>query len=220
MERDDYLLRQIDEFRIKAKQLQELMEIRETKARELQKEVDEQETKACKLQNLVAEKEKEAEDLNAGITRNVNAIMDHVDGKLDQRFEDLDHRMDEKLAGQIDKTAESTEEIKKTISEIKFPEIDTEKLSSELKQPITGMQEEVSGMKGEILEKIHTEGVQVFRNTRDLIDEQSQKTEHFDALKKELQSLRVNLKIALWFGVINFVLLVVFVLYSLGVFHF
>ncbi len=220
MERDDYLLRQIDEFRAKAKQLQELMETKETKARELQRVVDEQETKAIKLKSFVEEKEKEAEDLNAGINRNVNTIMDHVDGKLDQKFDDLDRRMDEKMAGQLDKTAESTEEIKKALSELKFPEIDTEKITSELKQPIAGMQEEVTGMKGEILEKIHSEGVQVFRNTRDLIEEQSQKTEHFDAMKKELQSLRVNLKIALWFGIINFVLLGVFVLYTLGVFHF
>ena len=220
MERDDYLLRQIDEFRAKAKQLQELMETKETKARELQRVVDEQETKANRLQSFVAEKEKEAEDLNAGITRNVNSIMDHVDGKLDQKFDDLDRRMDEKLAGQLDKTAESTEEIKKTLSEFKFPEFDTEKLTADIKQPLSEMQQEVGGMKTEILDKIHTEGVQVFRNTRDLIDEQSQKTEHFDAMKKELQSLRVNLKIALWFGIINFVLLGVFVLYSLGVFHF
>jgi len=220
MEQDDYLLRQIDEFRAKAKRLQELMETKETKARELQRVVDEQETKAYKLKSIVEEKEKEAEELNAGITRNVNTIMDHVDGKLDRKFEDLNRSMDEKLTGQIEKTAENTEEIRKSLSELKIPEIDTEKLSSELKQPIAGVQEEVTGMKTEILEKIHSEGVQVFRNTRDLVDEQSQKTEHFDALKKELQSLRVNLKIALWFGIINFVLLVIFVLYSLGVFHF
>ena len=220
MERDDYLLKQIDEFREKAKQLQELIATKESRARELQRVVDEEQSKAYELKSLVAEKEKEAEELNAGITRNVNMIMDHVDGKLDQKFDDLDHRMDEKLAGQLEKTAESTEEIKRTLSEFKIPEFDTEAITSELKQPISAMQEEVGGMKTEILEKIHTEGVQVFRNTRDLIDEQSQKTEHFDEMKKEMKSLRMNLKIALWFGIVNFVLLVVFVLYSLGVFHF
>ncbi len=220
MERDDYLLRQIDEFREKAKQLQELMVMKETKARELQRVVDEQENKAYELKSFVAEKQQEADDLNAGITRNVNTIMDHVDEKLDQKFDDLDHRMDEKLAGQLEKTAEGTEEIKRTLSEFKMPEFDAAAITSELKQPISEMQGEVGGMKSEILEKIHTEGVQVFRNTRDLIDEQSQKTEHFDDLKKEMKSLRMYLKIALWFGIVNFVLLVAFVLYSLGVFRF
>ncbi len=220
MERDDYLLKQIDEFREKAKQLQELMATKETKARELQRVVDEQESKASELKYFVAEKEKEAEELNAGITRNVNAIMDHVDGKLDRKFDDLDHRMDEKLEGQLEKTAEGTEEIKRTLSEFKIPEFDTDAITTELKKPISEMQEEVGGMRTEILEKIHTEGVQVFRNTRDLIDEQSQKAEVFDEMKKEMRSLRMNLKIALWFGIVNFVLLGVFVLYSLGVFHF
>ena len=238
MEKDDFLLQQIDEFREKAKQLQDLLATKETKARELQTVVSERESKAAELESFVAAKQREADDLNEGITKNVSVIMRGVDEKLDQKFFALDRSIDEKLASKTDNT-ETVEEMKKMLGEMKMPELDTGKITSELKapidevkgavsevkgavseikEPIADMQKEVSGMKGEILEKIHTEGVQVFRNTRDLIDEQGQKTEGIDDLKKEVKSLRTNLKIAIWFGIVNFVVLVVFALYSLGVF--
>ena len=47
---DDFLLKQIDEFRDKAQQLQDLINTKETKVRELQLLVDERESKATKLQ--------------------------------------------------------------------------------------------------------------------------------------------------------------------------
>ena len=46
---DDFLLKQIDEFRDKAQQLQDLINTKETKVRELQLLVDERESKATKL---------------------------------------------------------------------------------------------------------------------------------------------------------------------------
>lgn len=246
MEKEDFLLKQIDEFREKAKQLQELLQTKESKARELQQVVSERESKAYELEGVVAAKEREMQELNDGVARNVGVIMDQVETKLDEKFAAMDQKLDEKLAGQVAKTAESTEEIRKTLSDIKLPEVDmasvTDQLKapieevrqtvsdikepidnmarqvSDIKEPIENMTNEVSGMKGEILEKIHTEGVQVFRNTRDLIDEQGKKTEGFDEVRREVKSLRTNVKVAIWFGVVNFVVLVVFVLYSLGVF--
>lgn len=225
MDKDDFLLKQIDEFREKAKQLQELLQTKESKARELS-------SKASELEYVVAEKEREVQELNDGVVKNVGIIMDKVDARLDRKFDDMNRAIDEKLAGQVKSTAESTEEIRKIVSDFKAPEIDTAAITSELKEPIAevksavseikepiaDVKKEVTGMRGEILERIHTEGVQVFRNTRDLIDEQGQRTEGIDEVRREVKSLRTNLKVALWFGIVNFVVLVVFVLYSLGVF--
>lgn len=239
MEKDDFLLQQIDEFREKAKQLQDLLATRENKARELSQVVYERESKAQELSSVVAAKEKEVQELNEGVAKNVGVIMGRVDETLDRKFSELDRSIDEKLSGQVKRTAESTEEIRKSISEMRMPEVDTSAIAEELKmpiaevkeivseakdtvanikEPIENMSQEMTGMKGEILEKIHTEGVQVFRNTRDLIDEQSQKTDGIDEMRKEVKSMRTNVKVAIWFGVVNFVVLVVFVLYSLGVF--
>ncbi len=216
---NDYLLRQIDEFREKASELQSLLRTRENKAQE--------------LQVLVEEKRREADDLSAGVNRSVERIMDRVCDRMDRKFDEMNSGLDEKL-NEASKSADNTEEIKKMISEIKMPEVDTEKITEELKGPIEDFKnsiddvkkpvqeatKEVGGMKGEILEKIHTEGVQVFRNTRDLIDEQSQKLESVAEMKTELKSVKTTLKISLWFGIINFVVLIVYVLFDLGVFNF
>lgn len=270
IEKSDYLLRQIDEFREKAAQLQDLLQTRENKARE--------------LQFIVDEKQREADDLSAGVTRSVERIMDRVDIRIDRRFDEMERGLDRRLqnlpagtenteelkemirgikAPEVDTTelkemireikapeVDTTElkemiqgikipeadttEIKEMIQGIKLPEVDTGKITEELKAPIedfkksidevkaplTEVTKEVGGMKGEILEKIHTEGVQVFRNTRDLLDEQGQKIEGLGEVKAEVKSLKTSLKICLWFGIINFVVLIVYVLYDLGVFSF
>ena len=52
LDKDDFLLSQIDEFREKAKQLQEMLSNKETKANELQSIVAEREEKAEELLNL------------------------------------------------------------------------------------------------------------------------------------------------------------------------
>lgn len=226
----DYLLRQIDEFREKASELQALLQTRENKAQE--------------LQSLVEKKQREADDLSAGVTRSVERIMDRVNDRMDRKFDEMNGHIDrkleemsggmnEKLEG-IAKSADHTEELKTMIGEIKLPEVDTEKLTEEIKAPLDDFQKsidgvkapldkaakEIDGMRTEVLEKIHTEGVQVFKNTRDLIDEQGQKLEVVSDLKTEVKSLKTTLKIALWFGIINFAVLIVYVLYDLGVFNF
>ena len=215
----DYLLRQIDEFREKATELQNLLKTREDKAQE--------------LRVLVEEKQKEADDLSSGVTRSLEQVVGRVNDRMDQKFDEMNSGLTEKL-DQAAKSADNTEELKKMISEIKLPEVNTEKITEELKAPLDDLRKsieevrepvqaatkEVSGMKGEILEKIHTEGVQVFRNTRDLFDEQNQKLELVTEMKTEMKSLKTSLKIALWFGIINFAVLIVYVLFDLGVFNF
>ena len=53
MDKEDFLLKQIDEFREKAKQLQALLVTKEDKVQELQNIVDEREEKAKELQHVL-----------------------------------------------------------------------------------------------------------------------------------------------------------------------
>ena len=47
------------------------------------------------------------------------------------------------------------------------------------------------------------------------LDEQGQKIEGLGEVKAEVKSLKTSLKICLWFGIINFVVLIVYVLYAI-----
>ena len=55
---------------------------------------------------------------------------------------------------------------------------------------------------------------------QDLIKELTVKLEENDTLEKSLNTVKGYVKCLTWFSVINFVVLVAFILYSLGVFNF
>ena len=61
MDKDDFLLAQIDEFREKAKQLQEMLITKESKAKELQTIVQEREVKADELQQILDERQEKVD---------------------------------------------------------------------------------------------------------------------------------------------------------------
>lgn len=82
MKKEDFLLQQIDEFREKAKQLQELMQNREIKAEELQGVVDEREAKANELDNLIQVRKGEADK-----------IMETVSARIDEMSEGIKNEM-------------------------------------------------------------------------------------------------------------------------------
>ena len=62
VEKEDFLLSQIDEFREKAKQLQDLLAAKENKVQELQSIVNEREGKAEEWQHILVERQEEACD--------------------------------------------------------------------------------------------------------------------------------------------------------------
>lgn len=76
---DDYLLKQIDEFREKAEQLQELINTKETKVRELQLLVDERESKASKLKLVLDERQKEADSLVGNVEEQVDGLLKKIE---------------------------------------------------------------------------------------------------------------------------------------------
>lgn len=58
-----FLLSQIDEFREKAKQLQNLLTSKESKVQELQNLVNEREDKAQELEQILSERQEEADEI-------------------------------------------------------------------------------------------------------------------------------------------------------------
>lgn len=195
VEKEDFLLKQIDEFREKAKQLQGLLASKEDKVQELQNIVDEREGKAQQLQEVLNRRKSEADVLLTGVHTQMEEMISNVEEKLTS--------LSDKIASDVNattsRTAEQNEEIKQTLKEIT---------------------EQLDAMKLELSDKIHTEDVKCFRNMQDLIEELTKKIEDNDMLEKNLHTMQNYMKCLSWFAIANFLVLVGFILYSLGIFNF
>ena len=84
---DDFLLAQIDEFREKAQQLQEMLATKETKAQELQTIVSEREEKAEELRLILEEREEKAAGIERAVGKQIDLLIERVNAKM-QEIED------------------------------------------------------------------------------------------------------------------------------------
>ena len=82
MQQDDFLLKQIDEFREKAKQLQNILVTKENKVDDLQGELEELEEQARQLQNALEEQQKEADLLVQAVQRQIGGLIVRVDAQM------------------------------------------------------------------------------------------------------------------------------------------
>ena len=83
IEKEDYLLTQIDEFRAKAQQLQTLLLTKESKVQELQEIVDEREVKAKELEHLLGERQKKADGITAEVSMQIDNLINKVTEKME-----------------------------------------------------------------------------------------------------------------------------------------
>ncbi|MCM1105616.1 MAG: hypothetical protein NC355_01605 [Blautia sp.] len=82
--KDDILLKQIDEFRERAQQLQDMLDSRETQAEELRTLVDERQVKAEELGQILKERQDKADGLTAAVERQIDAMIEKVGVRLEQ----------------------------------------------------------------------------------------------------------------------------------------
>lgn len=121
----------------------------------------------------------------------------------------------------LDEAKTTLGDVKTTLEEIKNAPAPEAKVDlGAVTTPLGEMKTDLAGMKTEIMEKIHAEDVQVFRNTKNLLEEQAANDQTSAMMTREFKSVRSYLKILSWFSIINFVVLVAYVLYALGVFKF
>ena len=193
VEKEDFLLSQIDEFREKAKQLKALVTARESKVRELQNLVDEREGKAERLQNILDEKKQEADKLNQTVEEQIQVLVGNVEKKMDDLSSSLQETMKESVTANGEKT-------------------------DEMKAVVTQMQEELTKTKTEIAEKVHEENVTCYRNIQSLFDEMKEQIDKVEEAGQSIGSIKSYVKCLAWFSIINFIVLVGYILYQLGVF--
>lgn len=154
--KDDYLLTQIDEFREKAQQLQDLLLSKESKVMELQNIVDEREGKAKELETILNERKKKAdgiaEEMAKEVTAEITAQIDAIIGKVTSKLEEFEHTVSNDLkAGQ-------------KLTEQQYAEI-----KSALDETLPALNTQLETLKTELSEKVHSENVKCYRNVSDLI---------------------------------------------------
>ncbi|MGN0336362.1 MAG: hypothetical protein ACI4EE_02560 [Lachnospiraceae bacterium] len=230
MKKEDFLLQQIDEFREKAKQLQQLMKNRETKAKELQETVDAREAKASELDNLIHVRRGEAEK----IMKNVSVRIDTMSAGVRNEMSDLSDSLSKEVSGLsrnlTQELSHSTEKTRQVVEAATQTMIDQNTRSLEgLKEQLeqfdqrekinelsTEMNSQITTLKTDIADKIHAEDVKCYRNIQASMDEQSKLLSEGDEktrqhIQKQVDSLSVQmrgqsklLKAALTFSVLNF----------------
>lgn len=206
VENKDYLLNQIDEFREKAQQLQTLLISKESKVNELQDIVNEKSVRANELEQVLRERQDKADEITAEFGNRIDAMA--------QRIETTMKEIQEASEASIEKGRELNEA---QVLELK-EKVDA--LTSDLEGLKEGIKESLQGDKAEILEKIHSENVTCYRNIQGLAKEYDADFERIEFIEQNVKSIRGFAKFTTWMSVINFLFLVAFILYSLGVFNF
>lgn len=239
VEKEDFLISQIDEFREKAKQLQELLAAKESKVQELQSLVDEREDKAQELEQILTERQEEADRIVTEFGRKVDCLADKVTAKMAE--------IEAGLSGQVAEVKRTSEEqlssnrklneeqiaANKKLSEeqlatnkqfLEEQAIANKKLSegqiAEVKELLENATAQLESIKTDLSEKVHTENVKCYRNIQDLFNEFDSKIEKMDEMEQGVGSVKGYVKCLSWFSILNFVVLIGFILYSLGVFNF
>lgn len=203
VEREDFLLSQIDEFREKAKQLQNLISSKEDKVQELQEIVEEKEGQAKELSDIIEERQDAAERVVSGVGEQIDGMVNKVDAKL----KELNETFAEHLAENAVNSTEQNEAVRKLIDEYQ----------DKMSEAIKGLDGQFEAVKNEICEKVHTEDVKCYRNMQTLIEESDRKIEETKDAVAELVSLKTMVKVTLVFTALNFVGLAAFLIHVLGI---
>ena len=221
IEKEDYLLAQIDEFRAKAQQLQNLMITKESKVQELQEIVDEREVKAKELEHLLGERQRKADGITAEVSMQIDNLIDKVCEKMDaigvslgKELHDgqtMNERQLEELKSTLgDLNGQQLEEIKNVVGSLNAEQ------AEELKESLSELNNQLEVVKSDLSDKVHSENVQCYRNLADLLKSVERKLEKANEIEKKVMSVRkctiaiVVLSVINTLGLVSVAALVVF----------
>lgn len=202
VDREDFLLSQIDEFREKARQLQGLLATKASRVQELSDIVAEREDKAKELSDIVEERQEAADRVAENVTAQIEGMVEKVDAKLNE----LNKTFAERLAENAVNCTEQNEEVRAMILE----------QNEKLNETVNSLNGQFDHIKNEICEKVHNENVKCYRNMQALIEESDRK---LDALKEELsqvESVKNTAKAICAFAVLNLIGVAVLIAVAMG----
>ena len=224
IEKEDYLLAQIDEFRAKAQQLQNLLITKESKVQELQEIVDEREIKAKELEYILDERQKKADGITEEVTKQIDSLIDKVAEKMEaigaslgkelQDGQKINERQLEELKNTLgDLNGQQLEEIKGALGSL------SEQQAEELKSALSELNSQLEVVKSDLSDKVHSENVQCYRNLADLLKSVESKLDKANEIEKKVISVHKCTIAIIVFSVINMLGLIGLALCELGVFQ-
>ena len=224
IEKEDYLLAQIDEFRAKAQQLQNLLITKESKVQELQEIVDEREIKAKELEYILDERQKKADGITEEVTKQIDSLIDKVSEKMEaigaslgkelQDGQRINERQLEELKNTLgDLNGQQLEEIKGALGSL------SEQQAEELKNALSELNAQLEVVKSDLSDKVHSENVQCYRNLADILKSVEAKLDKANELEKKVDSVHKCTKVIIVLSVINMLGLLGLALYELGIFQ-
>ena len=191
--KEDFLLNQIDEFRERAKQLQSLLDTKENEAQELQTLVDERQEKAEALGEILKERQSKADGFTAEVEKQIDAMFAKVADKMDE----IESAMKEDVADGKKFNEEKAKELKDSLGQI---------------------EEQLTTIKSELSEKVHTENVKCYRNIQDLFRSMEEKVDHLTMIEDKQRTIGVWTIVTAVLGIVNLIALTALMLINLGVF--
>lgn len=224
IEKEDYLLAQIDEFRAKAQQLQNLLITKESKVQELQEIVDEREIKAKELEYILDERQKKADGITEEVTKQIDNLIDKVSEKMEaigaslgkelQDGQKINERQLEELKNTLgDLNGQQMEEIKGALGSLSAQQ------AEELKNALSELNAQLEVVKSDLSDKVHSENVQCYRNLADLLKSVEGKLDKANEIEKKVISVHKCTIAIIVLSVINMLGLVGLALCELGVFQ-
>lgn len=194
MEKEDYLLSQIDEFRAKAQQLQNLLLTKESKVQELQEIVDEREIKAKELEYILDERQRKADGITEEVTKQIDSLIDKVAEKMEaigaslgkelQDGQKINERQLEELKDTLGVlNGQQLEEIKGALGSL------SEQQAEELKNALSELNAQLEVVKSDLSDKVHSENVQCYRNLADLLKSVEGKLDKANEIEKKVISV-------------------------------
>ena len=224
IEKEDYLLSQIDEFRAKAQQLQNLLLTKESKVQELQEIVDEREIKAKELEYILDERQRKADGITEEVTKQIDSLIDKVAEKMEaigaslgkelQDGQKINERQLEELKDTLGVlNGQQLEEIKGALGSL------SEQQAEELKNALSELNAQLEVVKSDLSDKVHSENVQCYRNLADILKSVEAKLDKANELEKKVNSVHKGIVAIIVLSVINMLGLVGLALYELGIFQ-
>ncbi len=248
VDRDDFLLAQIDEFREKAQHLQEMLNTKESKAQELQSIVEERESKAEELQQILDERQEKADGITAVVEKQIDILIEKVNAKMQEIEASMGANMNnlsQSVMGQVDNLGRNvnsemgnlgralsgeitgieqkfggTIEMTKQITEESASEIMSvvDKTNAQMLQSLGELNDQLVALKQDLGDKVHTENVKCFRNIQDLFKVMGEKVDSINELEVEVKSAKTFSVLTMVLAIINTFGFVAIVLYVFGVF--
>ncbi len=243
--KDDILLKQIDEFRERAQQLQDMLDSRESQAEELQSLVDERQEKAQALDQILKERQEQADGVSQEVERHIDALIQKVAVRLEQiessikndvgaQMDRLESSLRNDVGAKIDRlgmmagndvVGAQLEQLEATVKadlteNLRASRQQAMDQTREMKEALTQIQSQLDTAKSEISDKVHSETVNCYRNIKELYKGMDERLDRINQLNDVEESVKGSKQfglIAMILAIVNLVGIIGVLLASMGI---